>query len=224
MSSPGSTTWQALLGKGLACLDSLATLGIPAPEWTFGGGTVLMLRYGHRVSRDVDLFLHEAQYLTALSPRLNAVTAAMTGDYDESSASLKLTFEEGEVDFIIAPSLLGLAPEPLDFQGRTVLLDATAEILAKKLFYRTASLKVRDVFDLGVALLHEPDLPERILPVLPGKAAQLKRRLTDLAPRFAERLATEVDRLPSDGRAAVPTPTEILACVGRFVGALPTAR
>ncbi len=40
-------------------------------DWTWGGGTVLMLRHQHRLSWDVDLFLNDPQLLSYLSPRLN---------------------------------------------------------------------------------------------------------------------------------------------------------
>ena len=38
------------------------------PLWTFGGGTVLMLRIGHRQSKDIDLFVPDPQYLVTSIP------------------------------------------------------------------------------------------------------------------------------------------------------------
>jgi hypothetical protein len=43
------------------------------------------------------------------------------------------------------------AGETLDFDGHAIMLEATEGILAKKLFYRAALLKPRDVFDLVAA-------------------------------------------------------------------------
>ena len=40
------------------------------PQWTFGGGTVLMLRFDHRLSKDIDLFVPDPQYLGHVNPRL----------------------------------------------------------------------------------------------------------------------------------------------------------
>jgi Nucleotidyl transferase AbiEii toxin, Type IV TA system len=37
--------------------------------WTFGGGTAMMLQIDHRESRDVDIFLHDAQQLPFLDPQ-----------------------------------------------------------------------------------------------------------------------------------------------------------
>lgn len=41
--------------------------------WSIGGGTVLMLRLGHRLSKDIDLFVPDPQYLDFVNPRLSAV-------------------------------------------------------------------------------------------------------------------------------------------------------
>ena len=45
-------------------------------NWTFGGGTVLMRRFRHRFSQDVDIFVPDPQYLGYLDPELNDAVAA----------------------------------------------------------------------------------------------------------------------------------------------------
>lgn len=62
--------WEVLWPRAMACIASLEG-HFPPPDWTFGGGTALMLLYEHRRSKDIDIFLRDPQYLTALSPRLN---------------------------------------------------------------------------------------------------------------------------------------------------------
>jgi len=44
---------------------------VPGAPWTFGGGTVLMLRLAHRQSKDIDLFVPDPQYLGYVNPRLS---------------------------------------------------------------------------------------------------------------------------------------------------------
>ena len=47
LSTPGSLPgggWQILLQHAYALVDEIAAHGIKDPFWTFGGGTVLMLR------------------------------------------------------------------------------------------------------------------------------------------------------------------------------------
>lgn len=111
-----------------------------------------MMRMHHRLSNDIDLFLHDAQWLARLTPRLNDLAAEMARDYSEQANSVKLVLAQGDIDFVVAGSVTGVEPtETLDFGGRNVMLEATEEILAKKLFFRAALLKPRDVFDLVAA-------------------------------------------------------------------------
>lgn len=90
--------WKGLLKTALAILDDLDAHGDGAPEVAMGGGTVLMMRMRHRLSRDIDLFLHDAQWLARLTPRLNDRIAAMVRDYSEQANSIKLVLSEGDID------------------------------------------------------------------------------------------------------------------------------
>lgn len=79
-----SGPWQVLLRRALCLLDDLQKrAGLQAPFWTLGGGTVLMFRYGHRLSKDIDIFVQDPQYLGYLTPRLSDVAAAMTDAHPE---------------------------------------------------------------------------------------------------------------------------------------------
>jgi hypothetical protein len=49
--------WEGLLDHTLRLIDELGAHGLRDPFWTFGGGTVLMLRYRHRRSKDIDIFV-----------------------------------------------------------------------------------------------------------------------------------------------------------------------
>ena len=71
MTEDRSRIWESLFKKALAIIDSGDPNGLRADKWSFGGGTVLMRRYRHRVSKDVDIFVPDPQYLGYLSPRLN---------------------------------------------------------------------------------------------------------------------------------------------------------
>jgi hypothetical protein len=48
--------WEKLFSHALSILDESVATGAPESGWSFGGGTVLMRRYRHRVSRDVDIW------------------------------------------------------------------------------------------------------------------------------------------------------------------------
>jgi hypothetical protein len=156
-------TWEELLSTALAILDDPGAEGVGAPDIVVGGGTVLMMRMHHRLSRDTDLFLHDAQWLGRLTPRLNDRVAARARDYSEQANSLKLVMPEGDIDFIVAGSVTGAAPsQRLEFRGRQILLDTTEEILAKKLFFRaTPSISSR---------------PRKLFRTPPGRRSRPPRR------------------------------------------------
>ena len=111
----------------------------------FGGGTRLMLELNHRISHDIDLFIRDPQWIGFLSPRLNDKVGDLVHGYEEDATFLKLKFPEGEIDFIVRMSLTGLPPE--SSEKSRFLLEPVEEVLAKKLFYRGASLTPRDLFD-----------------------------------------------------------------------------
>ena len=62
--------WQALFPHALTLMAHLEAQ-VPGATWTFGGGTVLMLRIGHRHSKDIDLFVADPQALGWVNPRLS---------------------------------------------------------------------------------------------------------------------------------------------------------
>lgn len=118
-----------------------------------------MLHTGHRLSKDIDVFIDDPQFVTFLSPRLAGETIWQCTAYTESANHLRLVYPEGEIDFIVADNITGLPPERKIIQAGDAELDSSAtiidvehpaEIALKKLAYRGAMLKVRDVFDIAV--------------------------------------------------------------------------
>ena len=152
-----------------------------------------MMRMHHRLSKDIDLFLHDAQWLARLTPRLNDRVAEMVRDYSEQANSIKLVLAQGDIDFVVAGSVTGVAPnETLDFRGRTIMLEATEEILAKKLFFRAALLKPRDIFDLVAASIMFPAAAKTAVEAsAPRREAQL-RRLNALAASPPDQLLRDI--------------------------------
>lgn len=75
--------------KTLALISHLESV-TKDPPWTFGGGTMLMLRLGHRLSKDIDLFVPDPQYLGFVNPRLSDVAEGISRDYEEAAEYIKL--------------------------------------------------------------------------------------------------------------------------------------
>ena len=110
-------TWKLLFRHALSVLDSAIEAGMP-DDWSFGGGTVLMLKYHHRFSKDVDIFVPDPQCLGFLSPRLSDIAEKDTRGYDEQTNSLKLYYKEGEVDFVVATPLTKAPFNEQEIMGR----------------------------------------------------------------------------------------------------------
>ena len=153
-----SGPWEKLFPRALALIDEISRYGgIADPFWTLGGGTVLMFRFRHRLSKDIDIFVPDPQYLGFVTPRLSDTAADLTQDYTEQpGAFVKLQFEEGEVDFVAAPNLLDEAWETWDIGGRLVKVEAAAEIIAKKMYHRGDRATARDLFDFALVIEREP--------------------------------------------------------------------
>ena len=172
-----SGAWESLFPRALALIDEISKYGgIANPFWTLGGGTVLMFRYRHRLSKDIDIFVPDPQYLGFVTPRLSDTAADMTEDYTEQPGMfVKLQFEEGEVDFVSAPNLLDDAWDTWDIGGRAVKVETAAEIIAKKMYHRGDRVTARDLFDLALVIEREP------LPLLTAKPFLLRHRSAFLA-------------------------------------------
>lgn len=148
--------WQGLLQHAFTLIDEISTHGIRDPFWTFGGGTVLMLRHQHRMSKDVDIFVPDPQYLGFVSPRLSDVAEAVSDKYVEGPLFIKLMRPEGEIDFVVSTNLTKDPFEIWELLGRRVKVETSAEIVAKKLWHRGDRVTARDLFDLALVIEREP--------------------------------------------------------------------
>lgn len=139
------------------------------PPWTFGGGTVLMLRLGHRQSKDIDLFVPDPQYLGHVNPRLSDVAEEVSTDYEENAEFIKLRLADGEIDIVVGQALTA---EPFDLvthASRSIRVETSAEIIAKKMWHRGDRAKVRDLFDLWAVAVMEPEAIAAAAPFMTRK-------------------------------------------------------
>lgn len=173
--------WQELLAQALRLTDHLASV-VRQPTWSFGGGTVLMLRLGHRLSKDIDLFVPDPQYLGHFSPRLTDVAEALTTEYEEAAEYTKLFLPDGEIDIVVGTPLTGRPWDAVAYRGRTLLVESCAEIVAKKMHHRGHLAKARDLFDLCAVADLEPQAIEIARP-----------HFARHGPAFLQRLQTHED-------------------------------
>lgn len=104
-------------------------------EWSFGGGTAMMIQIGHRESHDVDLFINDPQLLGFLDPSrsglsLSVVPAAYEGD---GARFQKFAFDQlGEIDFIVAGALTAVPVVIQIVEGQPVQLEPSLRSLPRK--------------------------------------------------------------------------------------------
>jgi hypothetical protein len=172
--------WRGLFARALEIIDAACAAGMPDDDWSFGGGTVLMLRHRHRFSRDIDIFLPEPQYLGFLTPRLNSASDPGMVDYLEQHGSIKIYYPEGEVDFVAAPPLTANHVVSMNIEGRSIRVETSVEIVAKKIRFRSRDFKARDLFDLAVVLQREVDAKARLVDLIKEQSASLRHRLASM--------------------------------------------
>jgi hypothetical protein len=74
--------WRQLLDRTVGGLERLRQIGQPVSEWVLGGGTALITNAVHRISKDIDVFITDPQYLGFLSPRLGGESVWTCEAYD----------------------------------------------------------------------------------------------------------------------------------------------
>lgn len=219
--------WQFLLDRTVQGLDRLRERNQPVPDWVLGGGTALMLHAGHRLSKDIDAFINDPQYLGILSPRVAGEELWGCRDYHESANHLKLLFKQGEIDFIVAGVIsdarsgtMTVETSSLPAYSHDILVEHPVEIALKKLFYRKGLLKVRDVFDIAVVdHLHRDLLDENLVHVAHLKD-EIVSRVTSISRDYAARELAELE-IADDWQ---PMASMCLDRVRQIAAAIPMAR
>ena len=183
--------WKDLLPHALSLIEEIKRHGTSDPFWTLGGGTVLMFLYQHRLSKDIDIFVPDPQYLSFVTPRLSDVAAAISDQYAEDQSSyVKLIRPEGEIDFVASPNLTDSPFEIWHIDGHHIRVETAAEIVAKKLWHRGDRATARDLFDLSLVIEREPEALIKAATFLLKNADvfinQITSRKTVLERQFAE--------------------------------------
>jgi Nucleotidyl transferase AbiEii toxin, Type IV TA system len=188
-------------------------------QWTFGGGTAMMLQIDHRESHDIDIFLSDPQQLAFLDPQKHDFQFEIYPDaYEGDGArSLRLVFDKiGEIDYIVAGALTSAPTTESNVEGETVLLETIPEIITKKIFYRGSSIKPRDIFDIAAAGMEHRDSLIRELQSYRDQVtetlATIERLNVDFVNGAIAQLAIK-DRYKEIAKAAIPKSKEILRAV-----------
>jgi hypothetical protein len=192
-------SWRLLLSRAIIGLEQLERQGQAVPDWILGGGTALMLHSDHRLSKDIDAFIDDPQYLGIMSPDVTDVWNCRT--WDKAAHYLKLEYAEGEIDFIVSSPLSDLATtfhevDLTDLPAKrkvTIEIEHPAEIALKKMHYRPTMLKSRDIFDIAVADSIDHEALVSNLNEISDKKSALLKRLDDIDRKFLQAELAELD-------------------------------
>ncbi|MBR1241929.1 nucleotidyl transferase AbiEii/AbiGii toxin family protein [Bradyrhizobium sp. AUGA SZCCT0240] len=158
-----------------------------------------MLHSDHRLSKDIDAFIDDPQYLGIMSPDVTDVWDCRT--WDQAAHYLKLGYPEGEIDFIVSSPLSDLATtfhgvDLTDLPAKrkvTIEIEHPAEIALKKMHYRPTMLKSRDIFDIAVADSIDHEALIGNLHEISDKQNALRKRLDAIDPKFLQAELAELD-------------------------------
>jgi hypothetical protein len=187
-------------------------------HWTFGGGTALMLQLDHRESHDIDIFLNDPQQLPFLDPQKQDFKSEVRPDAYESDGirSLKLIFDVGEIDFIVASPLTSLPTIRSQIEGENVQLETVPEIITKKVFYRGFCVIPREVFDIAAAGKESADVIVQQLRPYKAQVTQTPAAMEKLNPEFVYGSFADLvikDQYKELAKTALETSKKILRAV-----------
>jgi hypothetical protein len=210
--------WERLFRIARSLIDQVNAEYPVIEYWTFGGGSALMLQIGHRESHDVDLFLRDAQLLPFLNPATRSFTfETAPDDYGgDGTGFLKLAFDDGEIDFIVAGELTENPVLLKEVGGRPRRVETVPEIIAKKIVHRGTSIKPRDIFDIAAAAdTGAEELVSAIRPYADAVARTIES-IDRLNPEFVSGAIAELmikDRYRYMAATAVQRALEVLEAV-----------
>lgn len=207
MNAPQPSRWPELFDMAMAIIDQANGQAIGMHNWSFGGGTALMLQIQHRESHDIDLFIDDAQYLPYLNPETQGYDLILApSDYEtDGTRALKIVFDGvGEIDFICCDPVTEAPFVVSEIRGRSIKLETPAEILAKKIVFRGSYLQPRDMFDIAaVAEALGADYVVEACSRFPVPCEEALRVTEKMSPRLVESVTTKL--LVSEGFQALQT-------------------
>lgn len=202
---------------------------IPAEELSVGGGSPLAARWKHRLSLDIGLTVFRFAVTRQAASRhllffslIDADEKLHSGYLRADLAHVQCQDQTHSFSWLFAPPLTA-APLSRESDPRHGLpMDYSAEILAKKLYYRMGEhgrYLPRDIYDLAWASVHEPlTFAESASILIPQQRSQVSRHLRSLPPDAMLRTGSSELLNPADRTLAGEAPSTLAGALDRIPG------
>lgn len=167
------------------------TQAIEAHALSFGGGTVLSARWGHRESFDIDLFCTPEAYARlgrGGRSRIEELIKQLPGCNGEVTwcDDIATYTEIGTVEVTVLPRPRGIEPTTHTvLQGSELRTQGTEEILYAKIAYRMyegGEITVRDAYDIACAAKLDPQALQRAIGHIDERALALVQATVEQLP------------------------------------------
>lgn len=190
-----------------------STRFIPAKELSIGGGSVLAARWKHLDSYDIDLTVSRFAVIRQAASQPDLFFSLIDADENLHSGYLRADLahvqcqdQTHSFSWLFAYPLTG-SPRSRESDPRHGLpMDSSAEILAKKLYYRMGQLGrylPRDIYDLSWASVHETvAFAESASILVPQQCSQITRHFRSLQPNVMLQAGPEKLVNPADSALA----------------------
>ncbi len=166
------------------------------------------------MSYDVDIFLVNADAVTALSPNQNPATKALLAGrkYEFPGNYLKLKLDHGEIDFILGGRRTTDPTQEWSFGNTIIRIETPWEIAIKKLFYRPSTFKVRDIFDMAAVIDRDGEKLRQFSSVVADRLDKAADRVSAMIPTYEDRVSDDVNFTKNGQRYATRDAAEIRIC------------
>jgi len=220
----GSRKWRASAWQKL--LEAILKIEQDLPErlpFSFGGGTALAVHLDHRLSYDIDLFYRSADVFDHYNPNANAAVKALikahrgTWQFPGNYFKLELGDAAGEIDILVSKFMTAAPTTTWSFRRWSIPLETPAEIIAKKIRFRSSQFKRRDIFDLGAVAKLRPKALDEAFKVNLDNLPRLRDRIATMQADYERHVDDDVNPTASGRLLIKSAPERCLNVIDAFL-------
>ena len=131
--------------------------------YKLGGGTILAARWKHRRSNDIDVLFHPDTKTSHFEAELGKALEAAGGVPLGWGEWSRIEFGGNHLDLLKGEPTPAVGHKPASIDGSPVTVLTTVQILNGKLGYRALDPPTRDVYDIAVCGIEDPESLEIVM-------------------------------------------------------------